>query len=95
MVLVVSLQLKLLTVWILTGSSGLVLPLGSDWMGASGFYARIFWSGLVSGCKRFGLVWIGMVRSLTQSSHKEPDLRNKTSHSHYKILSKLTETCWR
>ena len=57
MVLVVSLQLKLLTVWILTGSSGLVLPLGSDWMGANEFYAHIVWSGLVSRSKRFGLVW--------------------------------------
>ena len=79
----------------LDGSSCLVLPLGSDWMGASGFYARMVWSGLVSRCKRFGLVWIGMVRSLTRSSHKEPDPKNKTSRSHYKILSKLTETCWR
>ena len=25
----------------------------------------------------------------------EPDPRNKTSHSHYKTLSKLTEICWR
>ena len=26
---------------------------------------------------------------------KETDSRNKISHSHYKILSKLIETCWR
>jgi len=36
------------------------------------------WFGLVSGCKRFGLVWIGMVHSLIWSSHIEPDPRNKT-----------------
>ena len=52
-----NLQLKLLMVWILTGSSGLVLPLGYHWMGASGFYAYMVWSGLVSGCEWFGLVW--------------------------------------
>ena len=73
--------------WILTGSSGLFLPLGFDWMGADGFYAHMVWSGLVSVCKRFGLVWIDMVRSLTQSSHKESDPKNKTSRSYYKILS--------
>ena len=36
-----------------------------------------------------GLDWYGSF--LTQSSHKESDPRNKTSCSHYKILSKLTE----
>ena len=34
-------ELKLLMVWIVTGSSGLVLTLGSDWMGASGFCTRM------------------------------------------------------
>ena len=75
--------------------SGLVLPLDSDWMEASGFYVHMVWSGLVSRCKRFELVWIGMVRSLARSSHKESDPRNKISCSHYKILSKLTEIYWR
>ena len=86
-----TLWLKLLKVCILTGLSGFVLPLSSNWTGVSGFYACMVWSGLVSECKRFELVWIGMVRFLTQSSHKEPDSRNKISHSHYKILSKLIE----
>jgi len=27
--------------------------------------------------------------------HWEPDSENKISRSHYKILSKLTEICWR
>ena len=44
MVLVVSLQLKLLTVWILSGSSSLVLPLGFDWMGQAG--SSHVWFGL-------------------------------------------------
>ena len=26
---------------------------------------------------------------------QEPDPKNKISRSHYKILSKLTEICWR
>ena len=84
-------HLELLTVWIQIWLSGLVLALSSNWMGVSRFYACMVWSGLVSECKRFELVWIGMVRFLTQSSHKEPDSRNKISRSHYKILSKLIE----
>ena len=50
-----TLWLKLLTVWILTGLSGLVLPLDSDWMGASEFCTRMIWSGLISGAN--GLDW--------------------------------------
>ena len=80
-------HLELLTVWIQIWLSGLVLALSSDWMGASEFYARIVFSGLVLECKRFRLVWIDMVRSLTQSSHKESDPKNKTSRSYYNFLS--------
>ena len=83
-----TLWLKLLMVWILTGLSGLVLALSSNWMGVSRFYACMVWSGLVSECKWFGLVWISMIHSLTRSSHKESDSKNKILNSQYKILSK-------
>ena len=72
-----------------------------EWFGfASGFWLdegkwvlrtySLVWIGF-----RVQTVWIGMVRSLTRSSHKEPDSKNKISRSHYKILSKLTEIGWR
>jgi len=54
-------------VWILTGLSGLVLTLGSDWMGASRLCTGMVWSELVLVFKQTvwsGLVWLGMVRSL-------------------------------
>ena len=51
-------QLKLLVVWILTGSGGLVLPLDSTWMGESGFWTRMVWSRMVLGFQTNSLVWV-------------------------------------
>ena len=53
-------------------------------MGWDGFYVNMNWSGLG------GLKWILYAK---QYDYIEPDPRNKTLRSHYKILSKLTEIC--